>query len=44
MALLIVTLGMALFVAVHVVPMVPEWRAALVFVVVIAWLAYRMPR
>jgi uncharacterized membrane protein len=29
-ALLIVTLGIALFVAVHVVPMVPEWRAALV--------------
>jgi uncharacterized membrane protein len=29
-ALLIVTLGVALFVAVHVVPMVPGWRAALV--------------
>lgn len=30
MALLIVTLGVALFVGVHVIPMIPEWRAALV--------------
>jgi uncharacterized membrane protein len=30
MALLIVTLGTALFVGVHLVPMVPAWRAALV--------------
>ena len=30
MALLIVTLGVALFVSVHVIPMMPEWRAALV--------------
>jgi uncharacterized membrane protein len=29
-ALLIVTLGIALFVGVHVIPMMPEWRAALV--------------
>ncbi len=29
MALLIVTLGMILFVGVHVIPMVPEWRTAL---------------
>ena len=29
-ALLIVTLGVALFVGVHIVPMVPGWRAALV--------------
>lgn len=30
MALLIVTLGVGLFVGVHLVPMVPRWRAALV--------------
>ena len=30
MALLIVTLGTALFVGVHLIPMVPAWRAALV--------------
>ena len=30
MALLIVTLGVALFVGVHIVPMFPQWRAALV--------------
>lgn len=30
MALLIVTFGVALFVAVHVIPIMPEWRAALV--------------
>lgn len=30
MALLIVTLGTVLFVGVHVIPMMPEWRAALV--------------
>ena len=30
MALLIVTVGVALFVGVHLVPMVPEWRSALV--------------
>ena len=30
MALLIVTLGTALFVGVHLVPVMPEWRAALV--------------
>jgi uncharacterized membrane protein len=29
-ALLIVTLGTALFVGVHIIPMMPEWRAALV--------------
>ena len=30
MALLIVTLGVAVFVGVHLVPMMPEWRAALI--------------
>jgi uncharacterized membrane protein len=30
LALLIVTLGVAVFVGVHLVPMMPEWRAALV--------------
>ena len=30
MALLIVTLGVALFVGMHAIPMLPEWRAALV--------------
>jgi uncharacterized membrane protein len=30
MALLIVTLGVALFIGVHLVPMVPDWRAAAV--------------
>ena len=30
MALLIVTLGVALFVGVHLIPMMPAWRAALV--------------
>ena len=30
MALLIVTLGMALFVGIHLIPMVPGWRATVV--------------